>query len=297
MAMRMASRVTVLVGFDDELRLSIIEVGAPSSYMYGYIDLPLEPKFAGKMGPLRAFSREIRSFSGVLPLKGTGSDVAARGPILFTRAANYLFVFAGLIPIALVAWYVVTQGRQVPSGDHWWDPVYIAVKTRTGTLVPEDFFVLNAGHRPVVTRLITAFSTIFTHYDAGLLRFAAFIITLLNLGLTMLLLRPRQGLIPISFFLFATVLFSLYYPPNWLDMCYSAWQQALFFVLLGLLVLQRMRPGWPAFAFLILCATAASFSYASGLVAWISLLIAATGMSEYRRPPYVMLWLLVMVLF
>ena len=175
--------------------------------------------------------------------------------------------------------------------------MYIAVKTQTGTLIPEDFFVLIVGHRPAITRLITVFSTIFTHYDAGLLRFAAFIITLLNLGLTMLLLRGRQGLIPISFFLFATVLFSLYYPPNWLDMSYSAWQQALFFMLLGLLVLQRTRPGWPAFSFLMLCATAASFSQAPGLVAWISLPIAAAGMSEYRRPPYVMLWLLGMVLF
>jgi hypothetical protein len=241
--------------------------------------------------------REIGLFSGALSLKGTGSDVAARGPMLFTRTANCFFALAGLIPIALVAWYVVTQGSQVPSGDAWWDPVYIAVKTRTGTLIPEDFFVLNAGHRPAVTRLITVFSTIFTDYDAGVLRFAAFTITLLNLGLTMLLLRGRQGLIPISFFLSATVLFSLYSPPNWLDMCYSPWQQALFFVLLGLLILQRVRPGWPAFAFLMLCATAASFSMASGLVAWISLLIAAIGMSEYRRPPYVMLWLLVMVLF
>ena len=50
-------------------------------------------------------------------------------------------------------------------------------------------------------------------------------------------------------------------------------------MLLGLLILQRMRPGWPAFSLLILCATAASFSHASGLAAWISLPIAATGIA------------------
>src|SRR5262249_11789614 len=162
---------------------------------------------------------------------------------------------------ALVYWYVVTQGTGVPWGDQWWDSVYIAVKTQTGTLTLEDFFVLNWGHRPAITRLIIAISTIFTHYDAGPLRFAAFILTLLNLGLPLLLLRPQQALIPISFCLFAILLFSPYYPPNWLDMPYSGWQQAFFFLLLGLLVVQRMRPGWPAFLLLTLCATAASFAY------------------------------------
>jgi hypothetical protein len=217
--------------------------------------------------------------------------------ILFNRAANWLLLFAGLIPIALVAWYVITQGSQGPVGDQWWDPVYIAVKMQTGTLAPEDFFVLSWGHRPAIIRLITAFFTVFTHYDTGLLRFTTFITTLLNLGMTMLLLRGRRLAIPVSFFLFATLLFSLYDQSSWLDMYFSTWQQALFFMLVGLLILQRMRPGWPAFSLIILCAIAASFTMASGLMAWISLPTAAAGKLEYRRPHYAMLWLLVLVLF
>ncbi len=213
------------------------------------------------------------------------------------RATNCFLLIAALTPIALVYWYVVTQGRLVPVGDNWWDPVYIAVKTQTRTLTFEDLFAMSWGHRPVITRLITALATITTHYNAGLLRFAAFVLTLLNLGLTLLLLRFKQILLPLSFCLFATVLFTLYYPPNWLDMCYSAWQQALFFMLLGLLVLQRIRPGWTAFLLLVLCATAASCAYASGLAAWISLPIAAAGIVEYRRRSYVMLWLLASALF
>ena len=232
----------------------------------------------------------------MLPLNWTEPAVAARGSVLSARAANYLLLLAGLAPIALVWWYVVTQGTGVPWGDQWWGPVYIAVKTQTGTLTLNDFFVLDWGHRAAVTRLIIAISTIVTHYDAGPLRFAAFVLTLLNLGLTLVLLRPRRTLIPISFCLFAILLFSPYYPPNWLDICYSAWQQAFFFMLLGLLVLQRMHPGWPAFLLLIFCATAASFAYASGLAAWISLPIAAAGIVEYRRRPYLMLWLLVLAL-
>jgi hypothetical protein len=216
---------------------------------------------------------------------------------LFNRAANCFLLFAGLIPIAIVAWYVITQGSQGPVGDQWWDSVYIAVKMQTGTLKLEDLLVLSVGHRPAIIRLITAYFTVFTHYDAGVLRYATFITTLFNLGLTMLLLRGHQGLIPISFFLSATLLFSLYGWHSWLDMYFSTWQQALFFMLVGLLVLQWMRPGWLAFSLIILCAIAASFTMASGLLAWISLPIAAAGMSEYRRPHYAMLWLLVLVLF
>ncbi len=214
-----------------------------------------------------------------------------------TRVANYLFLFAGLIPIALVAWYVATQGAQGPIGDQWWDPVYIAVKAQTSTLVPEDFFVWTFGHRPVISRLLAALSATLTHFDTGILRFVAFAITLINLGLAMLLLSARLGLIPISFFIFGTLLFSLYSWDSWLDMYFASWHQALLFTLLGLVVLQRMHPGWLAISLLILCATAASFSLASGLSAWVSLPIAAAGISDYRRPSYGILWLLMMFFF
>ena len=214
-----------------------------------------------------------------------------------TRVANYLFLFAGLIPIALVAWYVATQGAQGPVGDQWWDPVYIAVKVQTSTLEPEDFFVWTIGHRPVISRLLAALSATLTHFDTGILRFVAFAITLINLGLAMLLLSARRGLIPISFFIFGTLLFSLYSWASWLDMYYASWHQALLFTLLGLVVLQRMHPGRLAISLLILCATAASFSLASGLMAWISLPIAAAGISDYRRPSYGILWLLMMFFF
>jgi hypothetical protein len=212
-------------------------------------------------------------------------------------ALSFFLLLVGLTPIALVCWYVVTQGSVVPSGDQWWDPVYIAVKTAAGTLALEDFFVLNTGHRPVVTRIITAISTIFTNYDARPLRFTAFVLTITNLGLTLFLLKLPKTLVLAAFCLLSILLFTLYYPPNWLDMPYSGWQQAFFFMLLGLVVLQRMRPGWPAFLLVALCATTASFAYASGLAAWFSLPIAAAEISEYRRRSYVVIWILLLALF
>src|SRR2546427_9665620 len=100
--------------------------------------------------------------------------MAARNGIRFSRAANCLLIVARLVPIGLVAWFVITKGRQVPIADQWWDSVYIAMKTQTGTLKLEDFFVLSWGHRTAITLIITALSTIVTHYDAGILRFVAF---------------------------------------------------------------------------------------------------------------------------
>src|SRR5262245_48776778 len=188
-------------------------------------------------------------------MKQSGSEAGANW-----RALSFFLLLAGMAPIALVCWYVVTQGSVVPSGDQWWDPVYIAVKAAAGTLALEDFFVLNTGHRPVVTRIITAISTIFTNYDAGLLRFTAFVLTIANLGLILFLLKLPKTLVPAAFCLLSILLFTLYYPPNWLDMPYSAWQQAFFFMLLGLVVLQRTPPGWPAFMLVALCATIASLA-------------------------------------
>jgi hypothetical protein len=192
---------------------------------------------------------------------------------------------------------VTTHGNHGPVGDQWWDTVYIAVKTQTGTLLPEDFFVLSLGHRPAVIRLLTAFFTIFTHFDTGILRFAAFTNTLLNLALMLLLLSRRQELIPGAFFFCAILLFTLYNTASWIDMYFSMWQQALFFVLTGLCILQRMHPGWPAFTLLILCAIAASLTVGSGLAAWVSLPVAALGIPEYRRPNYVIFWLVALTLF
>jgi hypothetical protein len=123
--------------------------------------------------------------------------VPVRDRCSFKCAANCLLFLAGLAPIALVLGYVISHGKQVPIGDQWWDPVYIAVKTQTGTLAARDFLVSFWGHRPAITRLITVLATITTHYDAGMLRFATFVTALLNLTLAMLLLtRGRPGLIP-----------------------------------------------------------------------------------------------------
>lgn len=211
---------------------------------------------------------------------------------------SYLLVLAGLMPIVLVAWYVAAYGRPIPIADQWWDTVYVAVKTKAGILEPEDLLVRSGGHRLAIIRVVAALSTILTDYDGGPLRFATFVTTLLNLELAILLLKKFGRLLPAFFFLFAVTLFTLNADSNsWLDMYYSQWQQALFFVLLGLIILQQMRPGWLAFVLVVLCAMAASLSMGAGIAAWISLPVAALGIPAYRRGHYAVLWLAALTSF
>ena len=146
-------------------------------------------------------------------------------------------------------------------------------------------------------RLITVMSTILTNYDLRLLRFLPVLVVLLNLGLAVLLLNGHRRLMPVAFFLFAVVLFTLYHDRSWLDWYFSQWQQALFFLLLGLLILQRMQPGWLAFTLLVICAIAASLEFGGGLPAWICLPIAALGIPAYRQPRYAILWFAAGALF
>jgi len=206
-------------------------------------------------------------------------------------------VLAAVATIAAAAWYVFSEARIVPVGDQWWDLVYIAVKTRAGILGPEDVFMHIQGHRPAVIRSIIALSTILTDYDVRVLRFLPFFVVLVNLGLAMLLLQPRELLIPVSLFFFAIVLFTLHVSKAWLDLSFSVWQLVLTFTLLGLLILQRMQPGWLAFTLLVTCAILASLSTGAGLPSWICFPIAALGISAYRRPKYVIVWMVALVLF
>ena len=138
---------------------------------------------------------------------------------LRSHVASALLLLAGLIPIVLVAWYVAAYGRPIPTYDQWWDTVYIAVKTKAGILNLEDILVRSGGHRSATIRVVAALSTILTDYDGGLLRFATFIITLLNLGLAILLLKRFGRLLPAFFFLSAATLFTLNSnSKSWLDM-------------------------------------------------------------------------------
>ena len=68
-------------------------------------------------------------------------------------------------------------------------------------------------------------------------------------------------------------------------------------MLLGVLLVLRMHPGWAAFLLAALCATAASLAYASGLVAWFTLPIAAAARPDYRQTRYVVAWLIFLALF
>jgi hypothetical protein len=205
--------------------------------------------------------------------------------------APYTLLLIALVPIILVAQYVATQANIAPVGDQWWDVGYIAVKTRAGTLTGEDIFAYFLGHRPVIIRLMTVIFTTLTGYDVQILRFAAFATAVINLVLASLLMAHRhKRLLPFAVPLFALVLFTLYHEDSWLDYYFAVWQQPLFFLLIALLVIQRMRPGWLALILVILCAVATTFTLGLGIAAWFSLPIALLGKPAYRRWYYLVVW-------
>ncbi len=215
-------------------------------------------------------------------------------PIMLRRTTLALGVgvLVALIPIVLVALYVATQANAAPVGDQWWDVGYIAVKTRAGILAPDDLFMYFLGHRPLFIRLLTVLFTLLTDYNVQILRFAAVVTALLNLGMASLLMAHRhKRLLPFAVPLFALVLFMLYHEDSWLDYYFAVWQQPLFFLLIALLALQRMRAGWRAFAVMVACALATTFTLGIGIAAWFSLPVAFLATRTYRRWSYLVVWI------
>jgi len=205
----------------------------------------------------------------------------------FTTATRYALLLVALVPILTVAHYVATQANTAPVGDQWWDVVYVAVKTRAGILRPQDIPVYFLGHRPAFIRLMTVALTVLTDYNVCIMRFAAFATALVNLTLASLLMAHRhRRMLPFAVPLFALVLFTLYHEDSWLDYYFAVWHQPLFFLLLALLVLQRMCPGALAFSLVVLCAIAATFTVGLGIAAWFNLPVAFLATRVYHRRYY-----------
>lgn len=215
-----------------------------------------------------------------------------------TTLALWAGVLVALVPITLVVAYVAAQGNLAPVGDQWWDVGYVAIKLRAGILTPEDLFLYFSGHRPVVIRLLTVLFTLLTDYNVQIMRFMAVAVALLSLLAASLLVAHRhKRLLPLAVPLFALVLFTLYHEDSWLDYYFSVWNLTLLFPLLGLLVLQRMKPGWRGFLLIIVCALGASFSMGLGIAAWFSLPVAWLAQRPYRRWQYLLAWGIAFALF
>lgn len=214
-------------------------------------------------------------------------------PLILRRTTLALWagVLLALLPIAQVILYVASQANLAPVGDQWWDVGYVAIKTRAGTLALEDLFIYYLGHRPFVIRVLTVIFTVLTDYNVQIMRFTAVVIALLNLVMASLLVAHRhKKLLPFAIPLFALVLFTLYHEDSWLDFYFSVWHQTLFFALLGLLVVQRLPPGWRTFALIIGCALGATFSLGLGIAAWFSLPVAWLARRSYRHWKYIAVW-------
>src|SRR5262245_16061933 len=117
-----------------------------------------------------------------------------QSPTILSGSAGVLLA---LLPVAFVLFFIASYAPNVPTFDNWWDPVWVAVKARSGTLSVGDIFVNAVGHRPVFIRLFSAGWAVLTDYNMGLGKYLAALNAFINLVLLIVVARRlKQPLLP-----------------------------------------------------------------------------------------------------
>ncbi|MBO9310023.1 MAG: hypothetical protein J7551_09610 [Chloroflexi bacterium] len=201
-----------------------------------------------------------------------------------------VFQASAVLPIALMALFIATQGINMPYLDEYAITAPIAVATAEGVLQPSYFFQQESNHRLVFTKLTTAVNTLLTGWDLRVEMWANFALILASFML--LCTAWRQVHPPTAAWLilpFALVLFAIRQRPNFALYIGSYWGQ--FFTFAALYILVRMAVSLRTLLYLALCVVGATFSNAGGISLWFALL-PALWLRGYRQRSLV-LWLLI----
>lgn len=199
----------------------------------------------------------------------------------------------------LLVWAVHRYGVDVPHFDQWgWTDLY--VKQQEGELTWQDLWALNSSnHRqlvPNLQRLILSDLTdwnvkleLYVNLGIALAAFAAF-------GALLVQTARRFNAFPLrlSLVLVAAFYFSINQFENWL----GAWQSTIFYCnggVLACVAFLTLRRGWPwPFIAAACMAAVASYSFATGLLAWVCglfvIVLDPAWRGERRRPLYAALW-------
>ena len=197
---------------------------------------------------------------------------------------------SAILPIALMALFIATQGVNVPYFDEYAITAPIAIATAEGILQPSYLFEPQNSHRLVLPKLITALNTLLTGWDLRVEMWVNFALILASFAL--LCAAWRQVHPPTAAWLilpFALALFAIRQRPNFALYAHLYWGQLFTFAALYILV--RMAVSLRALLYLALCAISATFSTASGIPLWFALL-PALWLRGYRRRDLA-LWLLI----
>jgi hypothetical protein len=153
-----------------------------------------------------------------------------------------------------------------------------------------DLVAPTYGHRALPTYALTAFLSWATGWNLELETAALYALALGRLALLWLMFRAllRDGA-SWAVTAAACLVFSAYHYLVWLSGVYSVWHFVSLFGLGALTALVVWPVGWRALMVAVLCALAAAFSQASGLVVF-PVLTLTLPFFGYRKPAYYVLW-------
>ena len=203
-----------------------------------------------------------------------------------------LAIIGALIPAIVLAIYIKTYAAAYPFGDVTSFSAPTAIQTVRGELTPAYLFSTANGHRIFFTRMVTVLLTVFTNWNIEYELVVNFVLGIINLILVIALFfryyprYVRWFLIPCS-----ALMLTLQESPNWLIGVQSTWHFVLMFVLLGIVTLCYGRRNLTTIIIAAFFAVCASFSFATGLSAWL-LLIITMWMVGYRQRRYYLLIIL-----
>ncbi len=210
---------------------------------------------------------------------------------LVKRLLTLIIIVLAAIPVFLAVWRISAIGQNYPVQDEW-SGATVAIKTVKGSLTLSDLFQQHNEHRIAPSEIVTALVTLTTRWN---LRVEMLVSVGLGLLIATLIVdifrRQARATWPWLVMPATALLYALRNNANLI----IGWQTQVWFVVLFVVLsvwlLVTRRVGWLALLLTVLCATAATFSFASGLLIWPLILVALWPLG-YRNWRYVLFWAL-----
>ena len=180
-------------------------------------------------------------------------------------------IFLGLIPIVVVAIYLLLFGVNVPFLDQW-DVVMLMIKKQQGLMVLSDLFALHNENRPFFPRLIWLTLAQITHYNVNAEMWLNFVITLGTFAFFVnrtvrMWKRLNVSVTPFMIPLMSLLVFNLGQRDSWLQGFQTLVYLGTSCAVIGLFLLAD-DSGWKTFFAAVFLGVVANYSNVNGLLYW-----------------------------
>lgn len=203
---------------------------------------------------------------------------------------DLLILCVALAALVVITVGVITKGTNVPFMDHWDLSYHVAVAVAKNEFSLDVLFMQNNEHRMIFTNLITTLLTVTTRWNSHLEMVIVVGLAGVNLCLLLLLTGMERLTLRVLVIPFTWLVFSFRQYENWLFSIQTNYIGVIFFQLLGIVALQRGRVGWRSLIVATGCATCASFTLFSGIMAWPIFLVGLWWVG-YRNWRHYAFWI------